>query len=107
MYTEPEIIAAKRAYIKCYIDGVRERFYNGKRISIQCNPNKCKAPDAKARELERLKYQLKKKLDAGWRPTLSAIITPPKAVSATRAIKEAFNAMSKEQISAHYLRQVE
>jgi hypothetical protein len=80
-YLEPEIIFAKRSYVKCYIQGNRERFYNGKGLGIKCFPNKAKSPEAKLRELERLKYQLKKKLAAGWRPMRGvAVITPKKVV---------------------------
>ncbi len=72
MYTDPQIVSADkletRAYVKVYIDGERHRFYNGKAIGINCNPNNAKTLTEKKRALATLSYTLKKKLEAGWRP---------------------------------------
>ena len=72
MYTDPQVVLSNdpktRAYVKVYIDGKRCRFYNGKSIGINCNPNQAKTLKERNRLLATLAYSLQKKLEAGWRP---------------------------------------
>jgi len=72
MFTDPEIVTSNdlrtRAYVKVYVDGVRYRFYNGKFLNIICNPNHTKTIKDRNKALASLQYNLKKKLEDGWRP---------------------------------------
>lgn len=80
MYTDPQIVSSNdlktRAYIKVYIDGERHRFYNGKAIGLNCNPNQAKTLKERNRLLATLAYSLQKKLEAGWRPRDQREVTP-------------------------------
>lgn len=70
MYTDPEIVVSTslqiRAYVKVYIDGQRYRFYNGNALGIACFPN-AKTIKDRQKLLNSLCFQLRKKLQDGWR----------------------------------------
>ncbi|MBN8698839.1 MAG: site-specific integrase [Chitinophagales bacterium] len=80
MYTDPQIVSTNsletRAYVKVYIDGERHRYYNGKAIGINCNPNHAKTIKERNRALTTLCYTLKKLLDSGWKPSDIRSIEP-------------------------------
>jgi integrase len=110
MFTEPEIISTSdlstRAYVKVYIDGERHRFYNGKDLGINCNPNRAKSVAERNKALNHLQYQLKKHLEKGWSPAIIKLPPTPKKVIVSAG--QAFNALTSEieneQISDDYKR---
>jgi hypothetical protein len=73
MFTDPQIVSSSkledRAYVKVYIDGIRHRFYNGKGLGINCNPNHCKTIKERYRALSKICFTLRKKLESGWLPS--------------------------------------
>jgi site-specific recombinase XerD len=107
--TEPEIILPSRpggqAYVKCYINGQRERFYNGKRLGIKCNPNRHKG-DIRMRELERLRYTLKRKLDNGWLPG-QTVKQPVKPETVQKKVTASYDQLFNGDYSGSYLRELE
>jgi integrase len=72
MFTEPKIILSDdlkiRSYITFYYDGKRFREYNGKRLKLDINPNYTKNLTDRKRLLNRLHFEFKKSLTAGWSP---------------------------------------
>src|SRR5262245_31360834 len=73
MFTDPQIVTPNspggRAYVKVYINGTRHRFYNGKELGINCNPNHCKSLKERHRALSKICFTLRKKLESGWLPS--------------------------------------
>jgi len=111
MFTEPEIISSSdlstRAYVKVYIDGERHRFYNGKELGIKCNPNRANSIAERAKALNYLLYQLKKKLEKGWLPNQepSPSSQPTKAIiSSGQAFGDLISEIEQESISDDYKR---
>jgi len=111
MFTEPEIISSTdlsvRAYVKVYIDGERHRFYNGKELDLNCNPNRAKSVSERNKALVYLQFQLKKKLEKGWMPNQEPPEpkNPAKAIiSSGHAFNELAQAIELEQISDDYKR---
>ena len=72
MYTDLEIYnpkdLSKRAFISCYINGSRHRFYNGNTLGINCYPNKSSTLETRERLLVQLRREFTKALVKGWLP---------------------------------------
>jgi len=111
MYSEPEIICSshkQRGYVKVYINGERHRFYNGKALGVNCNPNHAKSLKDKQKALATLAYELKKKLEAGWLPDQEKI-TPFSAKQATlagEAFLEVLQDLALSDLSELYKRDI-
>lgn len=109
MYTEPKIVSSndltQRAYVKVYINGERHRFYNGKLLGINCNPNRCVSIKERNRALTTLSFTLRKKLETGWIPSDHSFRVQP--TKATDCILQTMTHMKKEQLSTLYLRDVQ
>lgn len=109
MFSEPTIYRPSqpdgRHFVFVYIDGKRFRFYNGKAISINCNPNKGKTRKDREKALSFLCYHLKKKLEQGWRPDQQT--NQPKKAAATacgRAFQQLKTEIEQEAVSSLYRR---
>jgi integrase len=112
MFTEPEIIASSniksRAYVKVYIDGERHRFYNGKAIGMQCFPNNATTIKNRDKLLTSLCYNLKKKLETGWRPGTEEKKEVPQRVvpKATDILKSTLSDLEEQDLSSDYKRDI-
>lgn len=108
MYTEPKIVSSndltQRAYVKVYINGERHRFYNGKLLGINCNPNRCISLKERNRSLTTLCFTLRKKLEAGWCPSNNIVRAEP--IKAIDCILDTITNMRTEDLSNLYLRDV-
>src|SRR5687768_4534166 len=111
MFTEPEIVTSddltKRAYVKVYINGERYRFYNGKQLSITCNPNHCKNSKDRNKALTKLSFTLRKKLEAGWvpGPTEQKVLVVSEKVE--DSIRTVLTEMNNQHLSDLYKRDIE
>jgi integrase len=113
MYTEPEIISSNdlshRAYVKVYINGIRHRFYNGKLLSIHCNPNRSKTIRERNKSLQLLCYNLRKQLENGWTPSeqktiMQRSIDVPTIESCVNSV---MRDLQKQDLSKLYKRDIE
>ena len=107
MYTESEIVTSPdlsiRSYVKVYIDGERNRFYNGKDLGIRCNPNRAKSIPERDKALSFLCYELKKKLEKGWKPEIEANKPTQRVViPASKAFTELKPKIEEEGLSDVY-----
>jgi integrase len=113
MYTEPEIISSndltRRAYVKVYINGLRHRFYNGKLLSINCNPNRSKTIKERNKSLQLLCYNLRKQLENGWTPSEQKIIMQRSIDVPTidSCISSVLQDLQKQDLSKLYKRDIE
>ena len=106
MYTDPEIIhirkAKHRSYIKVTVSGVRYRFYNGKTFGVARFPNKSGSQAEKLRLLNQLQYELKKKLETGWRPSHPSQENTYKNTTISQGIATVMTDIDREDISDRY-----
>lgn len=57
MHTEIEIKAVeRRAFLLYYYDGIRQREYNGSKLSLPIYPNKAKKQSDKVKLIKKLKF---------------------------------------------------
>lgn len=72
MFTQPKIVipteSTDRAYVTFYYNGKRLREYNGNRLNLDINPNRCNNQTDKKRQLKRLEFEITKALESGWNP---------------------------------------
>lgn len=69
MHTEIEIKAVEgRAFLLYYYEGIRQREYNGNKLSLPIYPNKAKTQSDKVKLLKKLKFEFEKALEKGWNP---------------------------------------
>jgi integrase len=112
MFTEPEIVSSSdlkiRAYVKVYIDGQRHRFYNGKQLEITCNPNHARTTKDRDKALTTLSFNLRKKLETGWRPVkeVYAAQQTKKQKTAVEAVQNVITDLLQQDLSALYKRDI-
>lgn len=109
MFTDPVIVTSDdlsiRSYVKVYIDGKRHRFYNGKLLGINCNPNHCKSARERNRALSALSYKLKQMLQNGWHPHKLPVDTPQvEKITSGAAIEMVLKELHHQDLSALYKR---
>jgi integrase len=106
MYTDPEIIHIRntkhRSYVKVTVSGIRYRFYNGKTFGVACFPNKSDSQAEKLRLLNQLHYELKKKLETGWRPSQPTQEHTYKNTTISQGIATVMTDIYREDISDRY-----
>jgi integrase len=114
MYSEPIIHntpeLGSRTYIEFYLDGARQRLYNGNLLGIKCNPNRAKSLPEREKALNHLLFQLRKQLEKGWKPDQEP--PPPKqpkpapkvAISCGQAFTDLIPEIEQERISDDYKR---
>ncbi|WP_298737263.1 tyrosine-type recombinase/integrase [uncultured Chitinophaga sp.] len=109
MFLEPRIHRPSqpdgRYFVFAHIEGKRFKLYNGRALSINCNPNKAKTDKDREKALSMLCYHLKKKLEQGWRPDQQT--DQPKkaaAISSGRAFQQLKTQIEQEAVSSLYRR---
>jgi integrase len=106
MYTDPIIVhddkPGYRSYVTFSVNGERHRFYNGGIIDLPVFPNKAKNLADKVRLLKTLQFEVRKKLEKGWRPTHEKAIDPYAGYTLVQCIKEILTNIKTEDISDRY-----
>ena len=78
MYTEPKISNAENVGQRCFIyfqyNNKRYKFYNGKRLNLPLNPNRCQDLTERKKHLLKLAFEFEKALVNGWNPLEPPII---------------------------------
>ena len=106
MHTEIEIKAVEgRAFLLYYYDGIRQREYNGNKLSLPIYPNKAKTPADKLRLLKKLKFEFEKALEKGWNPLASAIETKT-PITLEQSIQKIVNSKLTGNYSRTYTRDI-
>ncbi|MHA4896924.1 hypothetical protein ACXZ1K_19400 [Pedobacter sp. PWIIR3] len=98
MFTEPTIVSTgeldKRSYVSFYFNGQRFRKSNGNRLNLKIHPNHSKTISARDKLLNKLHFEFKKALSAGWSP----FVINTKEVKLIDALSEVLN----EKLSSSY-----
>jgi integrase len=92
MYTQPKISKVESIHNRCFVyfyyNDKRYKYYNGKALGIDINPNKCITITDRKKQLIRLSIEFEMAMSSGWNP-----LTPVKTSSVrkkTLNIQEAF-----------------
>jgi integrase len=107
MHTEIEIKGVEgRAFLLYYYDGIRQREYNGNKLSLPIYPNKAKTQVDKLNLLKKLKYEFEKALEKGWNPLLYVedVLTP--IVTLEKSIKDIVFEKQTGNYSRTYIRDI-
>jgi len=110
MYTEPKISKVEsvnqRCFVYFYYNSKRYKFYNGKQLNLNINPNKCSDLAERERQLYKLALEFETALSKGWNPVDKPIenVEPPKIVNVEEALGEALNDKLKSPLSDTYKR---
>jgi site-specific recombinase XerC len=111
MYREPQIVhnnsCKSRSYVKVLISGIRYRFYNGKDLGIHCYPNHTSNPVERLRLLKQMEYELRKKLESGWRPGYEPEELPVQNLPLKKCIEDVLDSSKEEDISDRYRNDME
>lgn len=100
MHTEIEIKGIEgRAFLLYYYDGIRQREYNGNKLSLPIFPNKAKTQTDKLRLLKKLKFEFEKALEKGWDPLVAFVVeeTPT-------TLENSINSIVQSKLNGNYSR---
>ncbi|WP_185217534.1 tyrosine-type recombinase/integrase [Sphingobacterium mizutaii] len=91
MYIEVKAIntsdLGKRGYIIFYYGGKRYRFYNGKHLNIDLQPNRQVTQKSKSASLELIKFKTTEALNNGWNPE-DGVYNPDGIVKSSDALED-------------------
>lgn len=101
MYIEIKIINPKsldqRAYVEYYYSNKRYREYNGKRLSLEINPNRVKSIKQRDASLKKLQFEFLKAFENDWYPD-KPVDSPKSILTLSDALKE----VVEEKLSNNY-----
>jgi hypothetical protein len=63
-----------RVFLLYYYEGIRQREYNGKKLSLPIYANKAKNQSDKVKLLKKLKFEFEKALGKGWNPLTAVAV---------------------------------
>ncbi|MDP3470216.1 MAG: site-specific integrase [Daejeonella sp.] len=107
MHTEIEIKGVEgRAFLLYYYEGIRQREYNGNKLSLPIYPNKAKTQADKVKLLKKLKFEFEKALDKGWNP-LEAVALMDAPVTLEQSIQKIVDSKLTGNYSRTYTRDIE
>lgn len=107
MHTEIEIKAVEgRAFLLYYYEGIRQREYNGNKLSLPIYPNKAKTQADKVKLLKKLKFEFEKALEKGWNP-LEAVALVDSPVTLEQSIQKIVQSKLTGNYSRTYTRDIE
>jgi hypothetical protein len=107
MHTEIEIKAVEgRAFLLYYYEGIRQREYNGNKLSLPIYPNKAKTQADKVKLLKKLKFEFEKALEKGWNP-LETVALVDAPVTLEQSIQKIVDSKLTGNYSRTYTRDIE
>lgn len=105
MYIEIKIINPKsltqRAYLEYYYLNKRYREYNGKRLSLEINPNRVKSIKQRDASLKKLYYEFLRAFENDWYPN-KPIDNPISVLTVAEALKEVVEEKLDNKYSLSY-----
>lgn len=101
MYIEIKIINPKnleqRAYVEYYFLNKRYREYNGKRLSLEINPNRVKTAKQREASLKKLQFEFLKAFENDWYPN-----KPKDSPTLILTLYDALRQVIEEKLSNNY-----
>jgi len=102
MNTQVEIKSITgRAYVEYYFDGIRQREYNGNKLSLSIFPNKASSQSDKLKLLKKLKYEFEKALEKGWNPLT---VSKDTNIKLEKSLEESIQDVLTSKLSGEYSR---
>lgn len=95
-----------RVFLLYYYEGIRQREYNGNKLSLPIYPNKAKTQSDKIKLLKKLKFEFEKALEKGWDPLASAVETET-PITLEQSIQKIVDSKLKGNYSRTYTRDIE